>query len=127
MSTVLDPEGLERETQTAELADIARYLQDQLGQQFTAYIAGIKDAKMVGKWISGTDPRPMPRMRLRHAYMAARMLVAAYGPETTEAWFFGSNTRLDDDAPAWVLRYSQSLDDLRFVVPAAKAFARTAE
>jgi hypothetical protein len=127
MSTLLDPETLERETQTADLADIARYLQEQLGQQFTAYVAGIKDAKMVGKWVAGTEPRSLPRIRLRQAYMAARMLITAYGRETTEAWFFGSNTRLDDEAPAWMLRHAQSFDEMRFVVPAAKAFARTAE
>jgi hypothetical protein len=83
----------------------------------------------VAKWIDGDTPPKgqMTRLRLRDAYRAARLIVAAYDDATAEAWFFGSNSRLDDEAPAWVLRHARSLDDLRMVVPAAKAFARAPE
>ena len=35
----------------------------------------------------------------------------------------GTNSRLDDEAPAWVLRHARVPDDLRGVVPAARSFA----
>lgn len=132
MPQVLDPEvveRLERDSQISPVATIARFLARHLGQQATAYIAGLKNAASVAQWIDGdVEPKgQMARIRLRHAYTAARLITAAYDDSTTEAWFFGSNTRLDDEAPAWVLRHARSNDDLRMVVPAAKAFARAPE
>jgi hypothetical protein len=129
MAQLLDPAIVEREGTTAPISEIARFLSDHLGQQATAYVAGVKGATQVAKWIEGGTPPKgqMTRLRLRDAYRAARLIVAAYDQATAEAWFFGSNSRLDDEAPAWVLRHARSLDDLRMVVPAAKAFARPHE
>ncbi|MEK8172294.1 hypothetical protein NKH77_32555 [Streptomyces sp. M19] len=39
------------------IAEIARFLQDNLGQRLTARIAHISDPKQVGRWASGTSPR----------------------------------------------------------------------
>ncbi len=129
MAQLLDPAIVEREGTTAPISEIARFLSDHLGQQATAYVAGVKGAAQVAKWIEGGTPPKgqMTRLRLRDAYRAARLIVAAYDDATAEAWFFGSNSRLDDEAPAWVLRHARSLDELRMVVPAAKAFARAHE
>jgi hypothetical protein len=118
---------IERDSNTTAIAGITEYLQRHLGRQATSYIAGLKDATMVAKWRDGVEPRQVTRMKLRHAYIAVRMIAEAFDDRTVEAWFFGSNTRLDGEAPAWVLRYAKSLDDVRFVVPAAKAFARAPE
>lgn len=129
MTQLLDPEIIERESTTAPIGRIAGFLAEHLGQQATAYVCGLKNAAQVAKWISG-DAEPggqMQRLRLRAAYTAARMISDAYDKKTVEAWFFGSNTRLDDEAPAWVLRHAEDLEDLRMVVPAAKAFARASE
>lgn len=127
MPAVLDPLRIERESNTADLSVIVDGLVNVLGKQATAYVAGLKDVKMVNKWLAGGDTTRTTRLRLRHAYTAARMIETAFDVDTVEAWFFASNSKLDDDAPAWVLRNAQSLDDLRFVVPAAKAFARASE
>ena len=129
MARLLDLAVVERESSTASIAEIARFLADHLGQQATAYIAGVKGAAQVAKWIDGETPPKgqITRLRLRDAYRATRLIVSAYDDATAEAWFFGSNSRLDDEAPAWVLRHARSLDDLRMVVPAAKAFARAPE
>jgi len=54
------------------------------------------------------------------------MLIEAYGDETARAWFFGSNTRLADEAPAYLLRHATSPDDLRRFIPAAYAFVEVA-
>ena len=124
----LDPAGVEREATVTDIAKIAAFLQDALGQKVTAYLSGLRDPKIVGRWVRGqVDPRDMVKMRLRSGYQAARMLVEAYGAETTKAWFFGCNTRLDDEAPASVLRRARTPDDLRRVVPAARAFAGAAD
>ena len=48
----------------------------------------------------------------------------AYGDETAKAWLFGSNAELGSQAPAYMLRQARSWEDLRSIVPAARAFAR---
>ena len=124
MPPVLDMEAIEHQSQVAPIAEIVEYLQEQLRTPGVVYIAGLQDGKMVGRWKDGIEPQLKTRLRLRHAYHAARIIVEAYDRSTAEAWFFGSNTKLDDEAPARVLRNAQSVDDLRLVVPAAKGFAR---
>ena len=123
MSAVVEKlEALEREATLSEISRIAGYLQEHLGQRVTAYLSGIKDAKMVGQWARGKQrPREPAGFRLRQAYPAARLLVESYGNETAKAWFFGTNARLDDEAPAYVLRYGETPDDFRFLLPAARA------
>jgi hypothetical protein len=116
-------EQVSSEAARLPIHEIATFLREHLGQRMTAYVSGVNDSKMVAHWISGRNtPRDQPQMRLREAYQAARLLIGAYGDETAKAWFFGSNTRLDDRAPAYVLRHASSWDDLRFIVPAARAF-----
>jgi hypothetical protein len=128
LTQLLDPEVIEHESNTATMASVASYVAEQLGKQATAYLCGLKEVAQVTKWIDGVEPRShIQRLRLRHAYTAARMIATAYDKATAEAWFFGSNSRLDDEAPAWVLRHANTLEDLRMVVPAAKAFARASE
>ncbi len=121
-------EQIEREAATTKLPKVASYLQDTLGQKLTAYVAGLTDPKSVGAWIRGVnDPRDATVMRLRCAYQAVRMLVEAYDADTAKAWLLGTNTRLNDEAPAYLLRNAKAVDDLRQLVPTARAFAGSAE
>jgi hypothetical protein len=126
MELALDPGQIESEATSTDIAEIARYLQAHLGQRLTAYLAGVRDPKMVGKWARGTQPRDAPAMRLRAAFQATKMISLAYDDQTAKAWLLGTNTRLDDEAPAWLLRYATSPEDLRFIVPTARAFAGAA-
>jgi hypothetical protein len=122
--TVLSADRIAHEAIRLDISEIAAYLQAQLGQKLTAYVAGVNDPKMVGRWASAkAHPRDDRDMRLREAYMATRMIVEAYGPTTAKAWWVGSNTRLDDRAPAATLRTAGDPEALRYVVPAARAFA----
>jgi hypothetical protein len=124
MSLTLDPESVEQEGARTDFKEVAGWLQDNLGQQMTAYLSGLRDPKVVGKWRRGdSSPRGFAEWRARTAYVAGRMLVDAYGERTARAWLMGSNTRLDDEAPAWLLRHAETPEDLRFLVPAARAFA----
>jgi hypothetical protein len=121
---ILDPATVSDEATRLPIGDVAAYLQEQLGQKLTAYVAGVTDPKMVGRWAAGkAQPRDEREMRLRDAFKATRMLVAAFGAQTAKAWWVGSNTRLDDRAPAAIVRGATDPDMLRFVVPAARAFA----
>jgi len=121
-------EQIEREAATTKLPKVASYLQDTLGQKLTAYVAGLTDPKSVGAWIRGVnDPRDATVMRLRCAYQAVRMLVEAYDADTAKAWLLGTNTRLNDEAPAYLLRNAKVVDDLRQLVPTARAFAGSAQ
>jgi hypothetical protein len=121
---VLDPLKVSDEATRLGIDEIAGYLQRQLGQKLTAYLAGVTDPKMVGRWAAGrAQPRDERAMRLRDAFKATRLISEAFGPTTAKAWWVGSNTRLDDQAPAAIVRRAADPDALRFVVPAARAFA----
>jgi len=103
--------------------EIVEFLRQNLGRTTTAYISGVKDPKMVSHWVAGHNaPRDLRQMRLREAYHAARLVIGALDAETAKAWFFSSNADLADQAPAYVLRRADTWEDLRFVVPAARAF-----
>jgi hypothetical protein len=121
-------ERIERDAVVTPLHKIAAFLQETLGQKLTAYVAGLTDPKAVGSWIrEENEPRQAADMRLRYAYKVVRMLVEAYDDETAKAWLFGSNTRLNDEAPAYLLRRALTVADLRQLVPTARAFAGSAE
>ncbi|MDX8150155.1 hypothetical protein SK069_00990 [Patulibacter brassicae] len=127
MTLTLDPTTVEREAVTEDFAQIAGWLQDHLGQQLAAYVTGLRDPKVVGRWRRGiAHPRPAAEMRARTAFQLARLLVDAYGERTARAWLLGSNSRLDDEAPAWLLRHAEDAGDLRRLVPVARAFAGSA-
>jgi hypothetical protein len=104
--------------------EIARFLGAHLGKKTTAYISGVTDPKMVGHWIARRNrPRERSQLRLREAYRVAELLVGVYGDDPTRAWFLGSNVELGDQSPAYVIRTAGSWEDLRQVLPAARAFA----
>jgi hypothetical protein len=110
------------EAYTAEPKALAGWLQEHLGQQLVAYLAGLRDVKTVGRWARGeAEPRDLRLYRLQRAYVAAQLLVAAYGDRTARSWFVGSNPLLDDASPARVLREGSIELDAR-VPGAARAF-----
>jgi hypothetical protein len=122
-ATFVDLKLIEREAVLSSSQDLALYLQIQLGQKLTAYITGLADPKIVGRWATGkTTPRDTAKLRLRIAFHATRLLVEAYGQDTAKAWLLGVNEALDDEAPAWVVRNAKNPDGLRFIIPLAKEF-----
>ena len=120
--------AIENESFTTEIAKIAAFLTDKIGQKPTAYLSGVESPKEVGNWARGdVKPRDMAENRLRCAFQAVRLLVKAYGPDTAKAWLFGTNTRLGDEAPAFLMRHAKSIEDIRGIVPTARAFAGASE
>lgn len=121
--TIEEIRDVEHETRFAPHPEMAEYLQEQLGQRLAAYIAGVADAKMVGRWAKGRhSPRGITPDRLRTAFEVTKLIVNAYNAETAKAWLLGSNSRLDDESPAYLIRHAQSPDDLRLIVPTARGF-----
>jgi hypothetical protein len=121
--TAEDIRHVEHDATVTDVASIAEYLQRTLGQRLAAYLAGVNDSRMVGRWIRGVhEPRGPATMRLRAAYQVTRLVADAYDAETAKAWLLGSNSRLDGDAPAYLIRHADSQEDLRMVVPTARTF-----
>jgi hypothetical protein len=87
-----------------DVPTLARSLQDVLGQRLVAVIAGVSDAKAVGKWARGERaPHPDAERRLRDAFQITQLLLQNESAETVRAWFTGMNPDLDDQAPALIL------------------------
>jgi hypothetical protein len=120
--------AIEQEASAKTLPQVASYLQEKLGQKFTAYLSGLNDPKEVGAWARGSaKPRDTSAMRLRYAYRVVRMILETYDADTAKAWLFGANTRLADQAPAYLLRNSELPDALTDLIPVARAFAGSAD
>ena len=123
--TAPEAERLDDEAATRSIREIAAYLQDAVGQRVAAAIAGLADAKQIGRYAreDGPEPHGATERRLREGYKIVRMLVAAYDGKTARAWLFGTNTRLDDQAPIEVLGAATDTADFMSVVRAAKQVA----
>ena len=101
------------------IGDIARFLQDTLGQSLTAHMAGVSNPKNVSLWAKAeTTPRAKAEQRLRTAFQVFHMLQEEETPHTVRAWFIGLNPQLDEESPADAIRN----DRLKDVLVAAKAY-----
>src|SRR5271155_2703756 len=123
--TAPQSERLDREASTLPVGEVAAYLQDQLGQRMTAFLAGLTDAKQVGRYAreDGPEPRAAVAQRLRHGYKVVGMISETYDAETAKAWLFGTNTWLDDQAPIEVLRTAERPEQFTAVIRATRQFA----
>jgi hypothetical protein len=99
------------------ISEVAGYLQDQLGQRIAAHLAGLRDAKQIGRYCKPDGPAPNQTtdLRLREGYK----IVESFDEKTARAWLFGTNTRLDDEAPIDVLPRAE--DPPRFAAVRAAA------
>ena len=119
-------EKLDRDAATLSVADVAGYLQDQLGQRVAAHLVGLRDAKQIGRYRREDGPEPNQRteLRLREGYKIVRMIVEAFDEKTAKAWLFGTNTRLDDEAPIDVMRAATEPAQFAEVRAAARRLIR---
>lgn len=118
---------LDDEATTRPVAEIAGYLQEQVGQRVASAIAGLVDAGQIDRYVCGTaSPRAVTERRLREGFKAIRLLVDAYDDQTARAWLFGTNTRLDDRAPIDVLAAARETSEFEAVAEAAREVARRA-
>jgi hypothetical protein len=123
--TVSAAQRLDDEAATRSIRDIAAYLQETVGQRIAAAIAGLSDAKQIGRYAKegGPHPHEITERRLREGYKVVRMLTDTYDEKTARAWLFGTNTRLDDNAPIEVLGAASETAEFAMVVRAARQVA----
>ncbi|MEF9913318.1 MULTISPECIES: XRE family transcriptional regulator [Streptomyces] len=106
-------------TTRMRIAEIARFLQENLGPRITARITRVSDPRQVGKWAAGdTRPRDEAEERLRAALQTFHVIQSAEDNHTARAWMIGMNPQLEDETPA------QCIADGRFkdVMVAARAY-----
>jgi len=58
-------ERLDYDATTLPISEVAGYLQDQLGQRIAAHLAGLRDAKQVGRYRKPDGPAPNQTTDLR--------------------------------------------------------------
>ncbi len=102
------------------LKEVISYLKKHFGKKFVVYVgrSDLPFSYLIRLKHMDIDTE----IRVRAAYEAAEMLVKMYGSETARSWFFGMNTILDNNAPAYVIRHASSLGELREVILAANHF-----
>src|SRR5271155_3456739 len=93
-----------REATTLEFSKLVLELTAILGKKLTAYIASVKDARVVERWISGSEPDEGVEERLRLAYRLAKAINDDEGSRVVQAWFTGLNPELNDRVPVRLLR-----------------------
>jgi hypothetical protein len=111
-----------REAVSAPFPEVVRSLISIIGRKQTAYIASIKDARAIDRWLENATPQKDVEQRIRLAYHVASMLRKADSEGVVQAWFVGLNPELDDAVPITLLREGDLQTDGKKVLNAARAF-----
>ena len=109
-----------REALGLPVSKIVEKLVEIIGRKLTAYIAGVKDARAVDRWIAGGEIYGDAEPRLRLAFQVVRTLAEQDSPRVVQAWLTGVNPELGDRVPLRLLRES----DVDAVAPAILGAAR---
>lgn len=104
-----------------KLESVIMALERLLGRKAVAYLAHVKDATVIDRWIEGKPTPGDTEFRLRLAFQIASMLHEHEESAVVQAWFFGLNPALQDRIPATMLREG-SPSDRRAVLAAAREF-----
>ena len=102
-----------------EVKDIARYLQETLGQKLVAYMAGVADPKRVGRWAKARKHHgPTPNAGSERPSRSSTCSSPRTARMSARAWFIGMNPQLGDDSPAEAIHDGR----LKEALAAARAF-----
>jgi hypothetical protein len=118
-------EQIDDATSRTSIHEIAAYLRDALGQRVAAYLVGAADARQIAAYASGANVSDVRARRLREGYKIVRMIETTYDAETAKAWLFGTNARLDDQAPIDLIGAATTTQQFADVRRAARQFAST--
>jgi hypothetical protein len=118
-------ERIDDDTSRTSIPEIASYLREHLGQRVTAYLVGAADPKQVAAYARGGNVSDVRARRLREGFKIVRMIETAYDTETAKAWLFGTNSRLDDQAPIELIASATKTAQFAEVRGAARQFANT--
>jgi len=111
-----------REATTLEFPTLVKELTKIIGKKLTAYIASVKDARAIERWIAGAESYKGVEERLRLAYQLAKMISDHEGPRVVQAWLTGLNPELNDRAPIRLLREEDVATVGPEILGAARAF-----
>ncbi|HEY1948130.1 MAG TPA: DUF2384 domain-containing protein [Bryobacteraceae bacterium] len=111
-----------REATIGAFPDVVRSLVSILGRKQTAYIASVKDARAIDRWLENATPQKDVEQRIRLAYHIAGMLSKFDSNAVVQAWLVGLNPELDDAVPITLLREGNPEIDGKKVLNAARAF-----
>lgn len=111
-----------RKASMAEFREIVENLVSIIGRRLTAYIAAVKDARAIDRWLAHVRPHRNVEQRLRLAYHIAVMLSQFDTHAVVQAWMIGLNPELNDDIPIRLLREGDPEVDGKRVLAAARAF-----
>ena len=115
-----DLEAFRRST-SATFPQVVEELVSIIGRKPTAYIASVKDARAIDRWISNSTPQRDVEQRIRLAYHVAAMLAKFDSPAVVQAWLCGLNPELNDRVPITLLRDGDKAD-AKEVLRAARTF-----
>lgn len=105
-------------------AELVARLRDMLGAKLVAYLGSVQETRAVRQWAEGSrTPSTDVVNRLRMAYRIAALLLEKDSAAVVQAWFQGMSPRLDDVAPARLLREGDLGQVGPDVLAAARAFA----
>jgi hypothetical protein len=95
-----------RHTIRAPFPEIVAELVEILGKKLTAYIGGVKDIRVVERWMQGgvEEPYRDADRRIKLAYQIAKTLSEHDSPRVVQAWFIGLNPELQDRTPIRLLK-----------------------
>lgn len=96
--------GAHRESLSIPFPELVSQLVGIIGRKLTAYIARVKDARAVDRWINGNEAYGDAEVRLRFAFQVARTLSDHDSPRVVQAWLTGVNPELGDRVPIRLLR-----------------------
>ena len=100
-----DPNGANRRAVQASFSEIVAELAEILGKKLTAYIGGVKDTRVIERWMQGgVEPYRDADQRVRLAYQIAKTLSEHDSPRVVQAWFTGLNPEMQDRTPIRLLR-----------------------
>lgn len=112
-----------RKATQADFPTVVESLLPLIGRKLTAYVASIKDARAIDRWLhQHVTPQKDVETRLRLAYHVAAMLAECDTPAVIQAWLLGLNPELDDAVPISLLRNGDMEVDGKRVLSAARAF-----
>lgn len=114
-----------REGVDAPIDLVVAQLRSQLGAPLLAYIAGVRETRVVHEWAIGLREIKdgVSEQRLRVTLRVVSCITEHASPEIAQAWFQGLNPELDDCSPARLLREAEDVEGTgRAVLAAARAF-----
>lgn len=111
-----------RQAILAAFPEVVKSLVSILGRKQTAYIASVRDARAIDRWVENATPQKDVEKRLRLAYHVASLLARFDSHAVVQAWFLGLNPELNDSVPIKLLREGEPETEGKRVLNAARAF-----